>query len=128
MFSPCFSALPDVAQGVARALSGGAKRLIVLPALLFAAGHAKDDIPAAVRAALGNRRDVELLQIGALECHPAVVEQSTRRFDEALAAQPSPAALDDMLLLMVGRGSSDACKLKQPSFGASRIGFGSSRP
>ena len=51
---PCFLELaqPEIATGVRQLLDQGIDRLVVVPVLLFAAGHAKRDIPAAVAAAL----------------------------------------------------------------------------
>jgi sirohydrochlorin cobaltochelatase len=54
----CFLELaePTIAMGVQRLLQRGVERLTVAPLLLFAAGHAKRDIPTAVEEAVGGRR------------------------------------------------------------------------
>ena len=54
----CFLELaePDIGTAVGRLLEARIERLIVAPVLLFSAGHAKRDIPAAVEAAVGGRR------------------------------------------------------------------------
>ncbi len=115
----CFLELaqPDIAAGVRRILERGVTRLMVAPVLLFAAGHAKRDIPAAVRAAIGNddkaaaggrtaaRDGLIIEQLGALECHQRIIELSTQRFREALADRP-PIDPANTLLIMVARGSS----------------------
>lgn len=82
------------------------KRLLVLPLLLFAAGHAKRDIPNAVAAAMARHPEVECRQLPHLGTHRAVAELSARRMKEALAGAPDlePGAT---LGLMVGRGSYD---------------------
>ena len=51
---PCFLELaePDIQTGVARLAQRGVKHLTVAPLLLFAAGHAKHDIPRGVAAAV----------------------------------------------------------------------------
>jgi precorrin-8X/cobalt-precorrin-8 methylmutase len=80
--------------------------------LLFAAGHAKSDIPAALAAAtarIASERGVELSlhQTEVLECHPKLLELSKLRFDEVIASHTQlPAATT--CLVMVGRGSFDA--------------------
>lgn len=100
-------AQPSIAEGVDRAVLRGARRLTVMPLLLFAAGHAKHDIPRSVAAAARRHVGLEVRQAGHLGCHSAVLELSERRFREAVATlQDVPDG--DTLLLLVGRGSNDA--------------------
>jgi sirohydrochlorin cobaltochelatase len=115
---PCHLELaqPDIGAGVRQLLERGMRRIVVSPVLLFAAGHAKRDIPAAVESAIALHKaatvdrgaitqDLLIHQVGALECHPQIIELSTQRFHEAVAdcALVDPA---ETLLIMVGRGSS----------------------
>jgi sirohydrochlorin cobaltochelatase len=99
---------PDIDAAVGRLATREVSRLVTLPLLLFAAGHAKQDIPDAVGAALARRGlgHVEQLQMPHLGCHPAVVELSRRRMDEVLA-EKTPVAARETCLLLVGRGSRD---------------------
>src|SRR5438309_12008985 len=71
---------PAIDAAVEQLLAGGCQRIVTFPLLLFAAGHAKEDIPAAVASALARRgrNDVVQLQAGHLGCHPALVELSAR--------------------------------------------------
>lgn len=110
---PCFLELaePTIAEAIAVAVAKGARRIVVAPVLLFAAGHWKQDIPAAVDAAIqrtarGRGERIEWLQTDALECHPKLLELSAERFSEAIAT--APLANDDVCLVLVGRGSHDA--------------------
>jgi sirohydrochlorin cobaltochelatase len=99
---------PTIATATARLVKRGARRIVVAPLLLFAAGHAKDDIPRAVAAALAaiGATEVTALQVSHLGCHPSIVELSSGRFTESLqVCHPLPAA--DTCLLLVGRGSHD---------------------
>jgi sirohydrochlorin cobaltochelatase len=107
---PCFLELaePDISTAVNRLLDRGIRQLTVAPLLLFAAGHAKRDIPAAVTAAIELRSGTKELivnQLPPLECHPRIVELSTQRFQESLRNRP---AVDqgETMLLIVARGSS----------------------
>ena len=106
---PCFLELaqPTIGEGVARLVDRGVRLVTVVPVLLFAAGHAKRDIPAAVAEAAAGHPGLTVQQAGALECHEQVLTLSARRFDEAIAEKP---AVDpgQTLLVMVGRGSLDA--------------------
>src|SRR5262245_11520322 len=67
---PCYLefAGPTIAQGVDRAVARGAHRLTVAPILLFAAGHAKQDIPAAVMNAAARHAGLTVRQLDPLEC------------------------------------------------------------
>jgi sirohydrochlorin cobaltochelatase len=96
---------PDIASGLQRLRERGAQRIVVCPLLLFAAGHAKDDIPAAVRLASG--KEESPLQAEHLGLHPALLALSRQRFDEALAGK-LPNAPGQTCLLLVGRGSHDS--------------------
>ena len=110
---------PSIAESVDRLLQAGIQKLIVMPLLLFAAGHAKRDIPDAVSAALQSRGRAELpwVQAAHLGCHPAIVELSHRRLAESLADPPHISDADsarwnnraesNSCLLIVGRGSND---------------------
>jgi sirohydrochlorin cobaltochelatase len=106
---PCFLELaePDIATGVRRLLERGVSRLIVAPVLLFAAGHAKRDIPLAVGEAVerfggGN---IEITHVPPLECHEKILELSAMRYREALVERASISP-SETSLIMIGRGSS----------------------
>lgn len=106
---PCFLELaePTISQGLARCVERGAARVTVLPLLLFAAGHAKRDIPELATEAARQYAGLELRQAAHLGCHVKLLELSELRLAEALAGR-SAVPLRQTLLLMVGRGSSDA--------------------
>jgi sirohydrochlorin cobaltochelatase len=105
---PCFLeiAQPDIAAGVRRLLDQGIRQIVVSPVLLFAAGHAKRDIPAVVNEALTGFSGITTQQLPPLECQPQIVELSAQRFAEALHGLPE-ISLKHTLLLLVGRGNSD---------------------
>jgi sirohydrochlorin cobaltochelatase len=102
----CFLELRQetIERGLRDLIADGAKRIVVSPLLLFAAGHAKSDIPREM-AAVGET-GVEILQTAALGCHPAIVELSARRYEQAV--EESGGVQDGrMCLVLVGRGSND---------------------
>jgi len=79
-----------------------------MPLLLFAAGHAKRDIPAAIQAAIKGSgiQGMEALQAYHFGLHPALIELSRLRNEQALSdRQQLPTK--DCCLLLVGRGSGD---------------------
>ena len=108
----CFLELaePAIPAGVARLLDCGATEIVVAPVLLFSAGHAKRDIPAAVAAALdaARRSDVVVRQAAHLGCAEGMLQLSRRRFQEAVAAAAGTNADPRATrLIIVGRGATD---------------------
>jgi len=103
---PCFLELapPDVPAGLDRAVERGAERVVALPLLLFAAGHAKRDVPELLKAARRRHPGVHFAQASHLGCHPSLIELSVARYREAAAGL----AAEKRVLLLIGRGSYDA--------------------
>jgi sirohydrochlorin cobaltochelatase len=108
---PCFLELaePTIAKGVARLVRAGIDRLIIAPQLLFAAGHAKEDVPAAVEQALRDcaAAGIAVSQTSHYGCHELIVELAHHRLREAIGGRDR-APPDETLLIVVGRGSRDA--------------------
>jgi sirohydrochlorin cobaltochelatase len=93
---------PDVASGLNQLVLRGVQRVVVAPLLLFAAGHAKQDIPQAATTVAARLR-VPLLLAPPLGCHPLLLELSADRFREvASRVGVEPRAVH---WLFVGRGS-----------------------
>lgn len=111
---PCFLELaePEIDQGFTRLAERGARQITVMPVLLFAAGHAKHDIPQAVARAAEKHPGVTWTCARHLGCHPELLKLSAERFATALRAageeEIGPAAsAGTTTLLLVGRGSND---------------------
>jgi sirohydrochlorin ferrochelatase len=112
-------AQPDIPIGVERLLERGVGEIVTVPVILFAAGHVKRDIPGQVTAALAarGRSDVGQVQVGHLGCHPALVELSRVRMEEAGEVHGSGFRVQKertgdreqgtTCLVLVARGSSD---------------------
>ncbi len=98
-------ARPILRDSLDRLREQGVQRVLAVPAMLFAAGHAKNDIPSVLNTYsaetglpidYGRELGVDRLMIAA----------AGARIREALD-QASSLALSDTLLVVVGRGSSD---------------------
>lgn len=100
-------AAPDVTAGFARLYERGARDVTVVPLLLFAAGHAKRDIPELISAAQARFPDLIVRQTDCLNCAAPLVELSTQRYQAALATRGEVSS-EATLLVFVGRGSQDA--------------------
>ena len=107
-------ARPILREGLETLQAQGVRHILALPAMLFAAGHAKNDIPSVLNAFAaesglkvdyGRELGVDLGMIQAAGARiRACLEQADRRLREA-GQEPPP--LHDTLLVVVGRGSSD---------------------
>lgn len=97
---------PAIADGFRTLVRRGVRRVVVVPVLLFAAGHAKRDIPAAVSAVAAETPEVTVGWAHHLGCHEKILALSRLRYDEATAQ--GTACGDDTVLVVVGRGSRDA--------------------
>lgn len=106
---PCFLELaePTIETGIGRLAEVGVRRVIVMPLLLFAAGHAKTDIPLEVKRAATKLGITNVEMASHLGCHRSLLELSSQRYYEAVA-EHNPVSASDTALLMVGRGSTDA--------------------
>lgn len=82
------------------------ENIVVAPLLLFAAGHAKQDIPNRVHRTIESLRMISPVQMAPLGRAAPIVELSHRRYQRAVDVRsyvpPSQTAL-----LLVGRGSRD---------------------
>ena len=77
-------AQPDIFTAVERLALRGVRRIITVPVLLFSAGHAEQDIPAAVQNAASSHKLTVAAQTSVFESAPAVLELSALRFRQAV--------------------------------------------
>jgi sirohydrochlorin cobaltochelatase len=96
--------LPDALEALA---AEGARRIVVIPCMLFAAGHAKTDIPALLRAFEAGHPGVEIIYGGVFGVDPSLLAAAAHRIEQALTAAGPGVPRDGTLLLVIGRGSSD---------------------
>jgi sirohydrochlorin ferrochelatase len=97
---------PTIQEGLDRCVERGAASIIVLPGVLMAAGHAKNDIPSEVLAARRRHPGIVIHQGRHFHLHPKILQLCTMKIDAA-ESQAAPLERKDTLLLVVGRGSSD---------------------
>jgi sirohydrochlorin cobaltochelatase len=99
-------AQPIIRDGLDKLRQAGATRILAVPGMLFAAGHAKNDIPSvlnAYAAQTGTRIDYGK----DLGIDPKMLRAAGDRIDEAVKAAGEHIAKHETLLLVVGRGASD---------------------
>jgi sirohydrochlorin cobaltochelatase len=98
---------PTIPQAWDTLVAAGARHIHVAPLLLFAAGHAKQDIPEIIRECQAKTPHVSYDQSRPISRHPDLVQRVTdllRETMQSIDAVPTRTAL-----LMVGRGSHDPC-------------------
>ncbi len=111
---PCFLELatPLLDAGLEQLVASGAREITVAPVLLFAAGHAKLDIPQAIAVAQSRHPQVRFHQTSPLGCHERILMLSAQRCREAarIGRPDSPDAVslpEETVVLLVGRGTRD---------------------
>ncbi len=98
-------AQPILREGLDRLRTQGVEKVLAIPAMLFAAGHAKNDIPSVLNT-YSAETGLEIDYGRELGVDRLMIAAAGARIREALeAADPCPA--EETLLVVVGRGSSD---------------------
>ncbi|MGI9466885.1 MAG: sirohydrochlorin chelatase [Rubripirellula sp.] len=98
---------PSIPEAWDELLSQGVTHIHVAPLLLFAAGHAKQDIPDILTECQAGNPHVTFDQSRPLSRHSAIINLAKQRLDTALAScQHAP---ERTAVIMVGRGSHDPC-------------------
>ncbi len=107
-------ARPILRDGLDSLRAQGVQRVLAVPGMLFAAGHAKNDIPSVLNtfsAETGLRIDYgrELgVDLSMIQAAGARIREALDASDAAATARgETPVPLSDTLLVVVGRGSSD---------------------
>ncbi len=105
---------PSIGEALEHLAEREAHDVIVVPLLLFAAGHAKQDIPNDVAAAAARFPQFAIRQAEPLGCHEKILAASAERFGSVLPPDEfEPAA--EVALLMVSRGTSDPSAIAEVS-------------
>lgn len=103
-----FSA-PNIHMGLNSLLDQGVEEIYAVPGMLFAATHAKNDIPSVLTTFGEKNEGLEVSYGSELGLHDAMIEAFQARIYESLGFDPEnpPESLYDTMLVVVGRGTSD---------------------
>ncbi|MFX3625231.1 MAG: sirohydrochlorin chelatase [Ectobacillus sp.] len=98
----CFLELaaPSIAQGFRACIEKGASRIAVVPVLLLAAAHAKQDIPAELGKLQKQYPHIHVTYGEPFGVHESIIPILLERIEEKRIG-------DNAMVLLVGRGSSD---------------------
>jgi sirohydrochlorin cobaltochelatase len=99
-------ARPIIREGLDRLRQCGVNRVLAVPGMLFAAGHAKNDIPSVLNTYA--RQNAIRIDYGKeLGIDPKMLRAAADRVEVALATAPGEIGRHETLLVVVGRGASD---------------------
>ena len=100
-------ASPTIDEAVKTTIAAGAKRVVMLPALLFAAMHAKNDMPSELAVLKHDFPEIEFHFGTSMDLHPRLLRLSQQRVIEAEAQSSRTVKRADTCLVVVGRGTTD---------------------
>ena len=103
-----FSA-PNIHMGLDSLIDQGVNEIYAVPGMLFAATHAKNDIPSVLTTFDEANSGVKVEYGNELGLHDAMINAFQARIYESMDIDPQqpPASLYDTMLVVVGRGTSD---------------------
>ncbi len=100
-------ATPIIRDGLDRLREAGHDRILAVPGMLFAAGHAKNDIPSVLNTYEAQYPAVKIDYGRELAIDSKLLGAASARIQEALDHAADEVARHDTLLMVVGRGASD---------------------
>ena len=98
---------PDLPEALEQLRQQGFRRVTALPALLMAAGHVKNDIPAILNAFQADHPGMSITFGADLGIHPNLLQVARERIERAEGEFGAHYDRRDTLLVVIGRGGSD---------------------
>ena len=99
---------PNIHMGLDALKHSGVDDIIAVPGMLFAATHAKNDIPSVLMTYQEKNPNIRVRYGRELGLHPSMINAFERRILDSLTLDHvHPGDLYDSLLVVVGRGTSD---------------------
>ncbi len=100
-------ATPIIRDGLDRLQESGHTHILAVPGMLFAAGHAKNDIPSVLNRYAAEHEGLTISCGRELGIDLKMIRAAGERIKEALAAAGGDVPLHETMLVVVGRGASD---------------------
>src|SRR5882672_3485248 len=95
-------ARPTIRDGLALLAKRGARRILAIPGMLFAASHVKNDLPWEMNSFMAGNPGIEVRLGRDLGIDPKLLAAAAARIEAAV-----PDGRSDTLLVVVGRGTND---------------------
>lgn len=102
-------ATPIIRNGLDKLRAQGVRHVLAIPGMLFAAGHAKNDIPSVLNLYQAQHPEMKITYGRELAIAPGMMQAAGDRLKQAItqAGLSKEAVSADTLLMVVGRGASD---------------------
>ncbi len=100
-------ATPIIRTGLDALRARGVDDILAVPGMLFAAGHAKNDIPSVLNTYQAGASGLQIRYGRELAVDQRMIRAAGERIEEALADAGPAVPREETLLLVVGRGASD---------------------
>jgi precorrin-8X/cobalt-precorrin-8 methylmutase len=100
-------ARPTIDEAARTLITNGDQRIAIVPLVLLAANHAKNDLPTEVLALQQEFPENQLHYGSALHLHPNILRLFRQRIVEAEALSPQKVRRSESCLVVVGRGTTD---------------------
>ena len=100
-------ATPVIRDGLDKLRAQGVRDVLAVPGMLFAAGHAKNDIPSVLNTYQAQYDNFRVHYGRELGIDPKMIHAAGERIEEGLAQCQTDVSRHDTLLMVVGRGASD---------------------
>jgi sirohydrochlorin cobaltochelatase len=98
---------PIIKDGLDKLRAQGVNRVLAVPGMLFAAGHAKNDIPSVLNTYAAGHEDFTIDYGKDLGIDPKMMQAAAARVQQALDDAKGDVPLEETMLMVVGRGASD---------------------
>ena len=98
---------PVIHSGLDRLRERGVKRILAVPGMLFAAGHAKNDIPSVLNTYAAQHPEISVEYGRELGVDLKMIRAARERIEEAVKVAGDHIRRHETLLMVVGRGASD---------------------
>jgi sirohydrochlorin cobaltochelatase len=100
-------ATPIIRDGLEKLVAQGVDDILAVPGMLFAAGHAKNDIPSVLNTWAAGQEGIDISYGRELAIDLRMLRAAGDRIEEALAAAGGDVPREETMLVVVGRGASD---------------------
>jgi len=100
-------ASPTIDQAISAQLAVGTQQVVMVPGVLLAASHAKNDLPSELLAFAKSHPDIDFHFGAPLGLHPLLLQVMQERIIAAEAQSTQTVRRDDTCLVLVGRGTTD---------------------
>ena len=98
---------PTIDQAITVQLNADAKQIVMVPGILLAATHAKNDMPSELLTFAREYPDTDFHFGAPMGLHPLLLQVVQQRIVEAEATSSKTVRRDDTCLVLVGRGTTD---------------------